>query len=92
MKLLVGAMIIASTLVACAGSPFKWEDARRVQSGMTTTEVTKILGQPYSMRSQEGVLRYVWVEVNPITFATKTLTIDFKEGIAVKAPQIPAEW
>lgn len=45
--------ILLLLLTACAGTPFRWEDAAKVQNGMTEAEVIAILGNPYS-RSQSG--------------------------------------
>ena len=36
-----------------SGTPFRWEDADKVQNGMTEAEVVAILGKPYS-RSESG--------------------------------------
>ena len=36
-----------------SGTPFTWEDADKVQNGMTEAEVVAILGKPYS-RSESG--------------------------------------
>ena len=49
-------------LAACAGTPFKWEDADKVQNGMTEAEVISILGKPRA-RSQSGnitILRWTY--------------------------------
>lgn len=90
-NLLIGA-VLALLLSACAGTPFKWDAARQVKNGMTMQEVKRIMGEPYQVSSRDGVIRYVWVEVNAITFASKSLTVDFKDGIVVRAPQVPDEF
>lgn len=79
-------------LSACAGTPFKWSEARQVKEGMTTTEVSGLLGKPYSVAATGGVVRYVWVYVNGFSYGTRSLAIDFLDGRVVKAPPIPEEF
>ncbi|MNT99843.1 hypothetical protein D3C72_2428020 [compost metagenome] len=59
---------------------------------MTTAQVSEIMGRPYLVKSGDGVVRYVWTEVDGLTFATKTLVVDFKDGKVVNPPPIPAEF
>lgn len=88
---LIAILFATLTLVACAtGTPFKWDQARQVKVGMTAEQVTALMGNPYLVRSDaNGVTRYVWTEVNSLTFATKTYSIDFRDGKVVVAPEIP---
>lgn len=86
------AFIAILMLSACAGTPFKWSEARNIKAGMTTREVTAIMGAPYSATAVDGLLRYVWVDVSMLNYSTKTLVVDFKDGKAVNAPPIPAEF
>ena len=81
-------MVLAVALTACAGTPFKWDSARKIQPGMTTTEVSEIMGPPHTVSSSGDNLRYVWVYVNSFT-GTRTLAVDFKDGKVLKAPPIP---
>ena len=69
-----------------AGTPFRWDDARHLKKGMTTEEVYQIMGTPYSVVATGDIVRCVWVYVDGITFANKSLSIDFKDGKAVKVP------
>lgn len=75
-------------LAGCAGTPFKWSDARKIQPGMTTEEVVKLVGQPNNVTSRDGVLIYVWVFVNSFS-GSRTLRVDFKDNKAITAPPIP---
>lgn len=88
-KLITCAMVFL--LAACAGTPFKWEDARKIKEGMSTQEVSALVGTPNSVHAQGDVLRYVWVYVNSFE-GTRTLVVDFKDGKAIKAPPIPEEF
>lgn len=79
-------------LSACAGTPFEWSKARQVKDGMATQEVSELLGKPYSVSATGGVVRYVWVYVNGLTYGTRSLSIDFVDGRVVKVPFIPEEF
>lgn len=79
-------------MAACAGTPFKWSDARKVQAGMTKKEVTAIMGQPFQVTTQgPGKTRYVWSYGNALGQA-KALRIDFDGDRAVETPEIPDEF
>lgn len=75
-------------LTGCAGTPFKWNDARKITPGMTTTEVTKLIGTPNNVTSRDGILIYVWVYVDAF-MGSRTLRVDFKDNKAIAAPPIP---
>lgn len=91
MKRLIFFLLVIA-LAGCAGTPVKWNDARQIKQGMTTQEVSLVMGQPYSVRAQGDTVRYIWVEVNPLTMATKSLSVDFVDGRVVKVPPIPDEF
>lgn len=84
-------IMIAAFLAACAGTPFKWDDARKIRAGMSTQEVTAIVGTPNTVKAQGEILRYVWVYVSSFE-GTRTLVVDFKDGKAIQAPPIPDEF
>lgn len=93
MKLSI-AIASAILVAACAGTPFKWADARKVETGMTKQQVTGMLGAPTSVSTiaNDGT-RYVWVWVNGLTAANRSLVIDFdSRGRVIKAPPIPDEF
>ncbi|GLT20806.1 hypothetical protein GCM10007933_02580 [Zoogloea oryzae] len=81
---------LALTLAACAGSPFKWDDARKIQPGMTPTEVSQLLGPPTAVRASGETVSYVWAYVSSVS-GSRTLRVDFKDGHVIKAPPIPPE-
>lgn len=78
-------------LAACAGTPFEWDQARQIKAGMTIKEVTKLIGTPTNVKSQDDGLRYVWTYVNSFS-GIRTLVVDFKDGKVIKAPPIPDEF
>jgi hypothetical protein len=43
-----------------SGTPFSWEDADKVQHGMTQEEVIAILGEPYSRKESGDDAILVW--------------------------------
>jgi outer membrane protein assembly factor BamE (lipoprotein component of BamABCDE complex) len=88
-NIIVGAVLLL--IVACAGTPFKWDDARRVQIGMTQAEVKGILGKPYSVATQNGNVIYVWSHANAFG-GHRVLRIDFRGGVVIAAPEIPEDW
>lgn len=88
MKKLILVLVAITLLSACAGTPFEWDSARKIRAGMTTDEVTKLVGQPNNVKAQGDAVRYVWVYVNSLS-GTRTLVVDFKDGKAVQAPPIP---
>lgn len=83
--------ILSLILAACAGTPFKWSEARQIQPGMSTAEVTQLVGAPNSVTSQGDKLTYVWVYVSSFS-GTRSLRVDFQDGKAISAPPIPPEF
>jgi outer membrane protein assembly factor BamE (lipoprotein component of BamABCDE complex) len=84
------ALSLVTALTACAGTPFKWDDARQVKQGMSQTEVTALLGQPYMVRTAgEGTI-YTWSHANGMTGSSQAISIPFdKDGKVSKVPVIP---
>ena len=84
---------ISVVLTACAGTNFKWADARQIKQGMTKSEVVQLVGKPTSVANVGDETIYVWVNVNGLTGKTKTLRINFdKNDRAVTTPTIPPEF
>ncbi len=90
MKLLNITLLAALLLISgCAGTAFKWSDARKITPGMTTTEATHLIGTPNNVTSRDGILIYVWTNMNMLTGETRTLRVDFRDNKAIAAPPIP---
>lgn len=93
---LVWVLVVVTSLLlgGCAGTPFKWADARQIETGMTKPEVTAKLGAPTRVATiQNDATRYVWVWVNTMAGSSRTLVVDFdKAGKVIKAPPIPDEF
>lgn len=84
-------MAVAIALAGCAGTPFKWDQARKITAGMSIAEVTDLVGKPTLVKSQDGRLIYVWSYANSFT-GTRTLRVDFKDGKVIAAPPIPDQF
>jgi len=88
MKYALLVLITALMLSGCAGTPFEWDAARKIKDGMTTNEVTTLVGPPNNVRAQGDTIRYVWVYVDAFQ-GSRTLVVDFKDNKVVQAPPIP---
>ena len=86
---LIAVFIASNVLSGCAGTAFKWADARKINLGMTVPEVTQLMGSPNNVTARDGVLIYVWVYANGLSGTTRTMRVDFKDGKAISVPQIP---
>jgi outer membrane protein assembly factor BamE (lipoprotein component of BamABCDE complex) len=89
MKKLFLLLLAAIIFSGCAGTRFSWDDARKIKAGMTTNEVTQLIGFPNDIASTGDMVRYTWVFVNGITFSNRTLSIAFKDGKVAETPKIP---
>lgn len=86
-------LIACMLLGACAGTPFKWGEARKIEAGMSKHDVTGMVGSPNRISTTPNGTRYIWVWVNTLAGTTRTLTVDFDQsGKVIKAPPIPDEF
>ena len=76
-------------LAACAGTRFSFENARKLQVGMTEAQVSQIMGRPYQVTVRGDQTIWTWVFVNAITGANRSLALPFKDGKLTDAPKIP---
>lgn len=83
------ALLLASSIAACAGSPFKFENARKVTVGMTQSELTNLLGKPYLVTSRGQDEIWVWSHANGLTGGAKSVSFVIREGKVVSVPTIP---
>lgn len=86
--------IIYTTLLlqGCAGSAFKWDQARQIREGMSHQELTAIMGSPYQVRVNEDgqqLWQWVYVDLYGLSGGTRTLNVAVKDGKVFKAPAIP---
>jgi|GEM_PF-5180724 len=69
-----------------SGTPFTWEDADKVQNGMTEAEVVGILGQPYSRRESGDDAILVWSYTNSVS--SNAVAYRFTKGRVVSSHRI----
>jgi len=88
---MINRILIAATALAmsaCAGTNFKWDDARQIRTGMTEQEVTALMGQPYLVKSEGSKLTWVWSHANALG-ASKAVSVVFVDGKVAEQPAIP---
>ena len=88
MKNLLCIIAAAALLCGCAGTNFKFDQARQVEIGMTTADVERIMGKPYMVTTRGA--QDIWVySYCSAMFATKTVSFVFADGKVVEVPRIP---
>ena len=87
----IAVLVLAVVLAACAGSgSIKWDNVRQLQVGMTEKEVVEKIGRPYRVTGKgDGTEVWVWVHVNPITFASQSVSVGMKDGKVTSVPKVP---
>lgn len=81
-------LLLAITLSACAGTAFQWDTARQIKAGMSEQEVQALMGPPYLVQSKPDGLVWVWSHAGAFS-GVKTVSVVFRDGKVVQAPQIP---
>lgn len=76
---------------ACAGTNFDWDSAREIKAGMTEEQVSTLMGPPYLVKSTPDGLTWVWSYANSFS-GVRTVSVVFKDGLVVAAPEIPASF
>lgn len=83
------AIAIAFTAGCVAGTPFRWEAARKIQVGMTKAEVVGIMGNPYLVTSAaDGSEGWQWTWGNSFG-GSGSFRIALKDDKVVEVPKIP---
>ncbi len=75
----------------CAGTPFKWEQARQLKEGMAESEVIQLMGSPYMVKSTPESTVWIWSYSDGFS-GIRTVSISIKDGKVVKAPSIPSSF
>lgn len=89
MKTLI-AMVFAVILTGCAGSgSINWDNARQVKAGMTESQLTNLMGHPYSIRAQGDTQIWVWVYVNGLTGSSSSVAVPMKDGKVTADLKVP---
>lgn len=85
-KLIV--ILLSLVLLACVGTPFRFENARQVKVGMAEAEVTQLMGPPYMVSTVGDQQIWVW-SYAPMIGAPQSVTFIMKDGKVSKFPTIP---
>ncbi|MEY8688345.1 MAG: outer membrane protein assembly factor BamE [Leptothrix sp. (in: b-proteobacteria)] len=80
-----GALVV---LAGCAGTPFQWDDARKLEVGMTQQQVQALMGTPYLVRSTAAGVQWTWSHANLMT-GSNAVSVMFVDGKLASVPQIP---
>ena len=83
------AVFLTLTLIACAGTPFNFENARQVKVGMAESEVTSLMGSPYLVTTKGEEQIWVWSYANGMSGASKSISFVMKDGKVISVPTIP---
>ncbi|WP_306522153.1 outer membrane protein assembly factor BamE [Rheinheimera sp.] len=83
------AVFLTLTLIACAGTPFNFENARQVKVGMVESEVTNLMGSPYLVTTKGEEQIWVWSYANGMSGASKSISFVMKDGKVISVPTIP---
>lgn len=94
MKMLFRALLLTSMamLASCAGTDFSYDEARKVQIGMTEDQVVQLMGPPYSVVSRADGQMWVWSHANGMTGASRVVSFKMKDGKVVEVPTIPSSF
>lgn len=82
-------ILFALSVLACAGSPFKFENARQVQVGMSKEDLTNLLGKPYMVTTRGQDQIWIWSHANGMTGAAKSISYVIRDGKVISVPTIP---
>lgn len=90
-KRFICCLTICVFVSACAGTPFTWDDARKVRLGMNEDQVVEIMGKPSRVSSGPNGTTWAWVWVNPYA-ETRTFVLTMKNGEVTTLPDIPKSY
>jgi len=81
-------LLAASFLSGCAGTNFNFEQARKVQPGMTSADLEKIMGKPNVVTARGDQQTWVYVHVNAFA-GTRTVSFVLSHDKVQEVPAIP---
>ena len=79
-------------IFGCAGTTFKWDQARLIKEGMSEKELSTTMGPPYQVKVDETgqqLWQWVYADLYGISGGTRTFSVALRNGVVVKAPAIP---
>ncbi len=95
--LIIMILIASFILNGCASRNFSFNDARTVQIGDSKDIVIQKMGsKPYFIQSEQmdgkNIVKYIYVSVNGLTGASKSLSFILKDNKVIEIPHIPDEF
>ena len=88
MRTFLGSLLLATALAGCAGTPFRFDDARKVKVGMTEKELTALMGSPYMVTTKGD--EQIWVWSAATAFGTsKFVSFPLRDGKVSAVPYLP---
>lgn len=88
MKTIIATLSLAALLCGCAGTHFTFDQANRVQIGMTDDEVVKIMGKPYLVNAFPEKTEWVYSYADPGGARAVRFSFDL-QGSVIATPRIP---
>jgi len=88
MRALVTLLLIAA-LSGCAGTNFSYDNARKVQVGMTEAQLIQLMGRPYMVTTRGNEQMWVWSRANGFTGLSRAVSFKMKNGVVSEIPVIP---
>lgn len=88
----ITALVAALFIAGCAGTDFSFENASKIQLGMTEGQVTNIMGPPYSVISRGNSQMWVWSHANGLTGSARSVSFEMSGGKVVSVPTIPGSF
>jgi hypothetical protein len=86
-KIIVAAVCVF--FAGCAGSSFKFDDARRVEVGMTEAQLIDRMGDPYKKIGQKDHEVWIWSHANALSGNSQSVSFIMKDGKVIGLPTIP---
>lgn len=86
---LLTSIAIAAALAGCAGSNFSYDNARKVEIGMTEAQLVGLMGQPYSVASRGNEQMWIWSHANGFSGSSKAVSFKVIDGKVAEVPKIP---
>ncbi|HEL3767624.1 outer membrane protein assembly factor BamE domain-containing protein [Stenotrophomonas maltophilia] len=79
---------------ASAGHNFSFNDARKIQTGMSEQEVIRLLGPPSMVTTKGDTQVWVWsyATAGALSVSSKSVSAVFQDGVVREVPNIPSSF
>lgn len=84
-------LLLLALILGCAGNHFAWDDARRVQLGMSEAEVQAIMGKPNVVTSSDQGVKWTYAYGTALGTGAH-VSFAFQSNRVVRVPQIPSSF